>query len=399
MEYDIDDKDNLLLTFYDWEDFLQEEYSKNQKYYKKLKRLLDNEFTKKSGFKFINNVEFNKTIKSADALTTWIDYLRVSIDSPITYFSEILDNLDYENSNFFIDTDNYITWAKIRLNHWPAIIGSIVYEWVSVPVLLYNEFDDHNQQMLKSFWKIDFYGAYRRLIELWFLEPNFVEKLIRTKDSEDMDILLYSNITRLDYKIDLFYKKKVKIPHYKKLLKIRKNSKIWNKHISKTNIKEEVLKWEELQSWAYGSKSAKRVFLRVYDKLADTEAKWKYMLYQDYYNYESVYRIEFELLNHFCKWYKYVDYQDLVEKFWNSIDVRYLGKVFYDYNSEPNLEAIEKRIRYFKDFIWRWERIAEKGFNPFLILYKGLQNNWKIKEDKLVDLVFDLYSYVWEWSC
>jgi hypothetical protein len=178
------------------------------------------------------------------------------------------------------------------------------------------------------------------------LEPDFVEKLVLSKSKDDLDILQLGNITRLDYKIDLFYKEKALIPYYSNLLKIRKNSKLHLKH-----VKEEIRKGEELQSWAYGSKSAKRVFLRVYDKLADTEAKGKYVLYSDYFNFASVYRIEFELLNHFCKGFKYKDYLQLVEKFWNSINLKYLGKVFYEYNREPDLEKVEQRIRYFKDFI------------------------------------------------
>ena len=396
VEYELDKKWNILLTFFDDWDFVQDYYPINWEEYKKLKRLLDYHFTRKTGFRFINNVEFNKMIKKADDVISWIDYMRLSIDSPIIYFQEYLDQLDFDNSNFGIDTENFITWTKIKLQHWPALIWTIAYEGITTPILLYNEFDEHNQKMLKSYWKIDLYWSYRRLIELWFLEANFIEKLIKSKEPEDLDIFNYSNITRLDYKIDLFFKKKEKIPHWKKILNIRRNSKIRNKNkMDKALIKEEVLKWEELQSWAYWSKAAKRVFLRVYDKLADTEAKWKYMLYQDYYNYESVYRIEFELLNHFCKGFKYVDYLDLVEKFRNSLDCRYMGKVFYDYNQEPNLEAIEQRIRYFKDFIGRWERIAEKGFNPFVVLYKGLEKNWKIDEKKLVDLVFNLYEYVW----
>ncbi len=397
VEYDLDKKWNILLTFFNNWDFVQDYYSIQDPKYKKLKRLLDYYFTRKSWFRFINIVEFNKVIKSADEVISWIDYMRLSIDSSISYFQYYLDNLDFDNSNFAIDSENLITWTKIRLQHWYAIIWSVVYEGVSIPVLLYNDFDEHNKKMLKSYWKIDLYWSFWRLVELWFIEPNFIEKLIKSKNYEDLDILEYSNITRLDYKIDLMYKEKVKIPNYKKILNLRKNSKIWNKHnMKKASIKEEVLKWDELQSWAYGSKSAKRVFLRVYDKLADTEAKGKYMLYQDYYNFKSVYRVEFELLNHFCKWFKYIDYKELVEKFWNSLDCRYMWKVFYNYNQEPNLEQIEARIRYFKDFIWRWERIAEKGINPFLVLYKGLEKNGKISEKKLMEYIDKMLVYISE---
>ena len=400
IEYDIDKDWNIALTFFDWEDFIQDYCIKKRSYYKKLKRLLEYYFTKKSWFRFINIVEFNKQIKKADDILSGIDYLRISLDSPLSYFQDILDKLDYDNSNMYIDTRNYITWTKFRLKFWPCIMWSIVYEGVSIPILLYNQFDENRQSMYKSFGKIDYYGSYWRLLELWYLEPNLVETLIKSVEPEDLDILEFGNITRLDYKIDLMFKEKAKIPHFKNILKIRKNANI---HVNDTDLKtykksnwEVHYKWENIQSWWYGSKEAKRVFLRVYDKLADTESKWKYMLYPDYFNYESVYRIEFELLNHFCKGFKYVDYNELVEKFWNSLDVRYMWKVFYNYNQEPNLEKLEQRIRYFKDFIGRWEKIAERGFNPFITLYKGLQGkNWKITEDKLVDLVYNLYEYVW----
>ncbi len=396
VEYDLDKNWNIALTFFDNEDFVEDYYSVKDPKYKKLKRLLDYEFTRRTWFRFINIVEFNKTIKKADEVISWIDYMRLSIDWPIAYFEKYLKNLDFENSNFAVDEKNLLTWTKLKMQHWTAVIGSTVYENIPVPIILYTEFDSHNQKMLKTYWKIDLYGSFYRLMELWFIQPEFIENLVKEEDFEDLDILNYSNITRLDYKIDLMYKKKTKIPNYKKILSIRKNSKIWQRHnMKKADIKEEILRWEELQSWAYGSKSAKRVFLRTYDKLADTEAKWKYMLYKDYYNFKSVYRIEFELLNHFCKGFTYIDYKELVEKFRNSLDCRYMWKVFYNYNQKPNLEEIEQRIRYFKDFIWRWETILQQNFNPFVVLYKGLQNkSWKITDEKLIDLVYDLYKYV-----
>ena len=390
MEYEIQEDETIELTIFDWEDFQSYPVYPSDKNYKKLKRLLEREFKQTSWFRFIRMKEFNKVIKEADEVTTWIDYLRISLDAPLTYFEEILDQLDYDNSNLYVDTQYWITWTKFRLSFGPCILWSTVYDWVSFPIILYNKFDENRQSVYKSYWKIDLYGAYWRMVELWYLEPDLVEKLIKSKDPDEIDILQLWNITRLDYKIDLFYRKKTTIPHYSNLLKLRKNSKLWLKH-----VKEEVKRWEELQSWAYWSKQAKRVFLRVYDKLADTESKWKYVLYADYFNFESVYRIEFELLNHFCKGFKYKDYLDLVEKFWNSIQLKYLWKVFYEYNQEPDFEKIEQRIRYFKDFIGRWERIAERWFNPFLILYKWLGGNWKITEEKLVDMVYQLYEYAW----
>jgi DNA phosphorothioation-dependent restriction protein DptG len=105
-------------------------------------------------------------------------------------------------------------------------------------------------------------------------------------------------------------------------------------------------------------------------------------------------RIEFELLNHFCKWYKYKDYLQLVEKLRDSMKVKYLWKVFYEYNDEPDFNRVYERVRYFKDFIWRWYRILENWYNPFVILYEGLKDK-NVREEELVDLVYKLYEKVW----
>jgi hypothetical protein len=53
-----------------------------------------------------------------------------------------------------------------------------------------------------------------------------------------------------------------------------------------------------------------------------------------------------------------------------------------------------ERVRYFKDFVWRWYRIYENGYNPFVILYEGLRDK-RVNEDKLDNLVFELYSKLW----
>jgi hypothetical protein len=31
--------------------------------------------------------------------------------------------------------------------------------------------------------------------------------------------------------------------------------------------------------------------------------------------------------------------------------VKYLGKVFYEYNDEPDFNKVMERVRYFKDFV------------------------------------------------
>ena len=382
VEYELKNDGSLDIVFFtDDEDFeVYTIYQEDEDYLflvSKLRKYLK----KESWFKFFRYTVLNRLIREADKVETWIDRLRFSISWSVRYFDRIMSILDGDNSNIYVDEERWITWVKLRLFSWDCLLWSTVYKWVSVPIILYNVFDDERWRQYKSYWKIDLYGMYWRLVELWWLWWDFIESFF---EEDEKDILHYSNITRMDYKIDLFYKEDVSLPNPKELLKIRKNSK----------LSLNVMWSEEIENRWYWSKSSKRVYLRVYDKLKDTEVKWKYVFYEDYFNYKKVVRIEFELLNHFCKWYKYKDYLQLVEKLRDSMKVKYLWKVFYEYNDEPDFNRVYERVRYFKDFIWRWYRILENWYNPFVILYEGLKDK-NVREEELVDLVYKLYEKVW----
>jgi len=382
VEYELKKDGSLEIVFFtDDEDFEVYTVYPEDKEYIFLLNKLRIYFKKESWFKFFRYRVLNNYIRKADKVETWIDRLRFSINWPVRYFERIMELLDKDNSNVYIDEERWISWVKLRLFSWDCLLWSTVYKWVSVPIILYNVFDDERWRQYKSYWKIDLYGMYWRLVELWWIWWDFIESFF---EEDEKDILHYSNITRMDYKIDLFYKDDVSLPDPKELLKIRKNSK----------LSLNVMWSEEIESRWYWSKSSKRVYLRVYDKLKDTEVKWKYVFYEDYFNYKRVIRIEFELLNHFCKWYKYKDYLQLVEKLRDSMKVKYLWKVFYEYNDEPDFNRVIERVRYFKDFVWRWYRILENGYNPFVILYEGLKDK-KVKEEELIDLVYNLYEKVW----
>jgi len=335
---------------------------------------------KKYWFNFINWEQLEeKLFNKADDLTMWIDYMRVVLREPIKYFDEILfdKGIDWDNSNFYIDEKNLITWTKLKLQTWWCILWSVVYKTVSVPILLYNVFPSDRQERYKAYGRLDIYWWYWRLLELLYLEHDYLDKLVW----EDIELFREFDISRLDYKFDLFFNYDFRPPLPWEMLKLRKNV-VW----------EDFKIWEEVVWWTYWSKVSKRVKLRFYDKLVDSQKKWKMLLYKDYFKWQKVYRLEFELLNKFCRWYTYWNYIELVEKFIDSLYIELPTKIFYDYDKNTLLNE-QERIRYFKDFIGRWREIAKAGFNPFVILYKWL--DWEIDKDKLDNLVFELYSELW----
>ncbi len=349
---------------------------------------------------FIKKWYFNKYIKKSDSISWWIDYLRLTVSEPVDYFEKIMTILDNDNSNLYVDENNMITFQKVRLFTWYWLIGSVVYWAYSRPILLYNPFD--RIELYKNYWKIDLYWTYFRLIELNWLENDFIEKLY----DDQIDILEKWKITRLDYKYDIFFNEKQELIDFNKFIKYRTNwvinmykyeeTEITWQTKNNTKTKPRTLnvyyKGDKIQSRSYWAKQSKRIFTRAYNKLDDVSKKWKYLLYEDYYNYENVHRLEFQLMNHFTKWFTYENKDKLLEKFLKLFDFDYSDKI-YEKRQETNLQILTNRIRYFKDFIWRWYKIYQSWYNPYHIITEWLLNKeiekWEL--EKLFNETYDDY--------
>lgn len=320
---------------------------------------------------------FLKTLqKGYDKILPWNDYLRFKIEwnnfelNLINYFENILNNIDFDNSNFSHDRiKGYdLTFHKVSLKTWPAIIVLLSYRNIPIPIMCYNEYHEHNKKTLKSFWKFDFYWSYFRLREVWYISDEFHDYYISFFDN--------SLITRLDFKIDFFTNdENKKLFKYKQVIKPRKNSVI------ETHTKDTFV-----NSWRVGSPSSKRVLVRWYDKLMDTNKKWKMLLYSDFYEYQVVHRLEFEFLNHFTKPYKWISLQFLQDKISDYVGGDLTTNIFYTYD-KMDLSDAEDRLHYIKTTKWYLKNLATNKVDLYRIVTNVYLEIWlSVDEiDALID--------------
>jgi hypothetical protein len=227
-----------------------------------------------------------KLINNTEKISFWVDYLRIKINdikSKLIKLNKSLSRtIDYDNSNIItFDCFWYdLTAQKIRLSNWTWLIYTYSYFWVSIPIFIIIEYDTRNKELFNSWGKLDFYWQYFRLFELWeFWENYFFNEYIQKEE-----------ITRIDFRIDFFnYKNKI---IDKDVIKSRKNSRL---QTYTTN-------WY-INSWKYWNSINKTVVVRWYDKKLDITKKWKLRLYWDYFDYENIFRLEWEFLNQFCRSY------------------------------------------------------------------------------------------------
>lgn len=298
--------------------------------------------------KKIKNIDI--LIKDAEKIRSWIDYLRLNFLKRVPYFDDFLSKLDYDNSNFAVD-DNDFLYVKMKMSTGPALLVSTIYNDEPVPIMLYNVF----QNGIKSkYARLDFYGSYFRLEEVWFFEPFWFKWFLEEITSED------PTISRIDYCFDFFYKNHCLLPKAQSLFgKVSRDQAIYT-----------FGRWDVVNSWAIGSKSSKRVVLRMYDKLQDISVKNKFNLYQDYLEYSSVHRFEVQYGPSFVRGFSISSLDHLLHKVLSTFDMSKLipsnQKLFYSY--APLLEINDyNKLHYTKQFVARAKKFFESGVNPFLV--------------------------------
>lgn len=313
--------------------------------------------------KYIQKFKIQNIIRKSEKIFHWVDYLRVNFTEYIPFFERYFWRLDFDNSNFLFDTFLWvnITYQKVQLSVWPSLIASISFEWFSLPVFAYSTFTN-----IKTGWKkckIDFYGSFFRAVEIWEIPTDFLDEFLKFYPIIWDEI----NISRIDYAIDFFSDKK---------LIINRNDLILDKYIE--NTPERIWKTAEYRNRALWSKKSKRIYVRFYDKLADSRLKQKFLLYADYFEFDSVERLEFEFWYKFTKWYNYSDLSFLINKIvvlmwlyqWK---INKLYEKEYKYNPKFWLNEFNK-IPIINQFVKRWKFLADSWLDPFWILTEYIVN-------------------------
>lgn len=364
---------------------------------------------------------------SANWVSIGIDYLQINLKEVVPFLSVILRRLDTNNSNIhFQSIGTYeISVTKSLTKRWPCLNIAVSIENIPYTIFQYLEYSDLQQKVIKSKGKFVYYGTYFRLLEIGKLSYQFEEWFFW----DDYPWFSKWWISRLDYKVDLFYNHDKQIPNVKELIKTRSDGKKryhimleheYRNHIEilkdtarpsknelvKYNIQSEFIEGMRTISWDYWSKSNKSLYFRMYEKLIESLAKWKAMLYDDYFKYVNVYRFEIEFRIKFNKKllpsgkivsYTHSELHELEEKIhkylWlttNDTNEKFL----YQYEKNKTTDFTEKS-KYQKDFGWRGYVLALQGFNPYITLYKVLKKK-KLDKKLFNKLVFEREDFIIE---
>lgn len=156
-------------------------------------------------------------------------------------------------------------------------------------------------------------------------------------------------------------------------------------------VKEERKRSDKLQTLYLGTRNAtnKKHFIRIYNKLLDTQRKAKFGLYQEYFAYEKVTRIEVQINSQSCLAFgislSNIGQAEFLKTVYKSCCVNQQGTYFNvldvpDFHNlniikrkaPPKSEILEK-LPYAKIMLGYAKNLLKAGFDPIRFLQKHLQ--------------------------
>lgn len=346
----------------------------------------------------INQQALYTLLNQAITYNNWIDHLTLNIKATLPKLHDILEILDDDNSNTHFDAlgDYKITYTKNHSKNWSFLNITVSIKGIPYTLFQYLEYKKSKQEFLKTIWNFTFYSTYFRLLEKQEIDTDFIELFFW----EDYQLIQSFPISRIDYKIDFFFDKKTNFPEKINLIKVRKDSKNefytiktpqqQDSKYQKILANATYYKWDIITWWNIGNKSNKSIFLRMYDKLIDSITKGKVMLYDDYFTYENVFRLEGEFRIKFNKYeelntkrilpYTYQSLEELKEKCKAYYGLSNTNEKAIVYQYKTNKKITSYTIRNFNDFWWRACKIALQGLNPFTVILNQFSQREKIKK-------------------
>lgn len=328
--------------------------------------------------------KIRKLSRKADYINAGADYLRLKLEEPNEFLENKMNMLDFDNSNNctikFSDVD--LSGIKLQLKNWNWILFTMPYKWFTVPIFIYMIYTEEKQKFNWCYWKLDLYGTYFRLIDIDYMFEWSVFNLQwdKTFSSFINRNFHYCNITRIDWRVDFFYKdknKKIFLP--KDVTTLKQNTK----------VNYDVI-WERVTWRRLGDRKNKNYFIRWYDKLLDSEKKGKISLYADYFDFEQVYRLEYEFLNHFCKPATLAEHEKLHDKIKNFFHTDKLTFSHYKTKDKTILKDKFERLKYAKMAKSYIKGCVQAWINIFWMLHDIFDDLWLDK--KQIDDIFDNYK-------
>lgn len=357
----------------------------------------------------LDKMDIRPHINKADNYRIWIDYLRFNFQYDIEYLENIKKHINTTNSNTFHDWQ--YTFLKMTTPTWEWLQILVSYNGQAIPIMSYiplrvwlvNPLIQAPSYVPKN--RLDFYWAFFRLQEVWELEDNFINDFIWKHSVED------PRITRIDYCVDLFYKKKrlwiISLPElipwtesdyelYKKDLKKYESSNrqvdmrtSWIRSNSSHSHYHHYY-WKHENSWSVWNRKNKRYIIRCYDKLQDIIDKQKFWYYWDYFNWQSVHRIEVEFGASFTRWYflSTLDFLVVKAKTVMKIWIWFNWSLFYKYSRVSEINEFNK-LNLTKIFIGKAKRFHLAWFNPYIMIYSAMINDQEVDKNKHMDDIDD----------
>ena len=327
--------------------------------------------------------------KYIDNYKIWCDYMRVNFKWFHKKFRQILNLIDTDNSNFYVE--EYwmlkLSYIKLNLSMGVCLQISLVYNDTARPICLYNEFSQVTVKLSWKEWRLDFYGSLYRLIDIWYVPQDYIEKVIEWVTNQKS-----ISLSRYDVAIDVFFNTKMKIKPYSEF-KANTEFNIWTRYTP-------YYKWKNLESWSFGTKDTNLYLIRVYDKIADTKVKWKFSLYSDYLKYPSVHRHEIQFMSRYLKYISRKDaYSQIAltyeKSFFQYVNWNWKNFKFqkYTYTSDAIWLDNQHITRYVKDVCWRLVTLANAGINPYTMVYNALIKGTKKNQEFLLDFLKEPYVY------
>ena len=334
----------------------------------------------------IESMNLKNFWKSYDSMSVWCDELRLSYFWESEFIEDRLSLLDCDNSNFGTITidDIVFTFQKVPCSIGMSLIFSVSYNDVPVPVFDFVKFNEQTKFMCNRYWKLEFYGSFFQLWVLWFFSD------IDLWISMICFYISWENpkVTRYDYRIDFFNRLNyIPVADWRKVLDIKTQTKVDPKYT-----------WDELTNWLVWKKDTGTYCVRLYNKLIDTDFKDKIFLYQDYFNYKTVHRLEFEFQRNFLKWFTLEDYLDRtiqkkVESLLHINEKLWSWFVCYVYDSSREITD-KNRSRYIRRFNNMSVKLAKNNINPLVQSYEILYES--LEREELEKIVNDFFKvYIW----
>lgn len=170
------------------------------------------------------------------------------------------------------------------------------------------------------------------------------------------------------------------------------------KYIHTQSKTQEFRNWGVLTNWLVWTKTNWRYAIRYYDKLLDSDSKEKVFLYQDYFIYNSVHRLEFEFQPNFLIGYHFYDFYDwIIEQRINIIlwlwEKLFNGPLFYQYQEDYIIQDKDKS-KYLRRYSTMSLKLSKNWINPLIQCYRSLF--LELEVDELKKNVSQFLDFIWQ---